>query len=59
MSQLGDPKPVGLCLYKKEKYGHRDRYPHTKRMLCEHEGRDWGDASVRRNPKDCRQTARS
>lgn len=24
MSQLGDPKPAGLCLYKKEKFGHRD-----------------------------------
>ena len=59
MSQLGDPKPVGLCLYKKEKFEHRDRHPHMKRMPCEHEGRDWGDASVKKNPKTCQQTARS
>ena len=35
--------PCDLCSYTKRNFVHRQ---HTRRMLCEDEGRDWGDAST-------------
>ena len=40
---------AGVCI--KRRNLDTETGVHTQRMLCEHKGRDWGNASVRRNPE--------